>query len=119
MADFTFSVHRVTPGKPEYNVVSTPMEGWKVKSRLKSTHPRRTWTIEIRGQTNDEKDLILAHYDGQNGFNIPFNWIVTPDFFSGSTPTIYYVRYKEFTYENPEGIGNIWHFNIVFVEEIV
>jgi hypothetical protein len=119
MANFTFEIHRLTPGKPEYNVLSTPMEGWKVKSRLKSTHPRRTWDIEVRGQTNTEKDLILAHYDGQNGFNLPFNWTVNPTFFSGDVSTTYYVRYKEFKYENPAGLGNVWNFTITFVEEIV
>jgi hypothetical protein len=119
MADFTFSIHRCSPGPKEYNVTSTPMEGWKVKSRMKSTHPRRTWGVEIRGRFNDEKDSILAHYDGQGGFNTPFNWVVTPIFFCGNVATTYYVRYKELTYENPDGLGNIWNFSINFVEELV
>ena len=117
MADFSFEIHRCAPGTPEYNLTSSQMEAWKIKSRLKSTHPRSTWEIEIRGRTNAEKDLILAHYNGQGGYNIPFNWIVTPIFFSGDTPTTRYVRYKEFKYSNPPGVGNIWDFVIVFVEE--
>jgi hypothetical protein len=118
MADFSFPIHRMSPGAPEYNVLQTDMEGWKRKSRLKSTHPRRTWDIEIRGRTNSEKDLIIAHWDGQAAGNLPFNWIVTPTFFSGGVPTTYYVRYKELKYENPEGMGNVWNFNISFVEEL-
>jgi hypothetical protein len=118
MANFTFAIHRLSPGKPEYNVVSTQMEGWKVNSRLKSTEPKRTWVVEIYGRTNAEKANIIAHYDGQQGFNLPFNWVVTPTFFSGDTPTTYYVRYKEIEYVNPKGLGNIWDFTITFVEEL-
>lgn len=118
MANFTFPIHRMSPGKPEYNVISTQMEGWKVKSRLKSTEPRRTWEVEIRGRTNSEKDSIVAHFDGQNGYNIPFNWIVVPNFFTGDNDTTYYVRYKEFSYSNPPGLGNIWEIIISFAEEL-
>ena len=119
MADFTFAIHRCTPGVPEYNVLSTPMEGWKVKTRMKSTHPKRTWNIEIRGQTNAEKDSIISHYSGQGASNVPFNWVVTPIFFCGGTATTYYVRYKEVSYENPDGVGNVWNFSITFVEELI
>jgi len=118
MADFTFEIHRLTPGKPEYNVIFTGMEGWKVKSRLKSSDPKRTWTIEIYGRTNSEKDAIIAHYDGQEGANTPFNWTVNPIFFSGGVSTTYYVRYKEIEYANPKGLGNVWDFTISFVEEL-
>lgn len=118
MANFTFAIHRMTPGKPEYNVASTQMEGWKVKSRLKSTDPKRSWEVEIRGRTNAERDSIIAHYDGQNGFNVPFNWVVTPNWFTNGVPTTYFVRYKEFSYANPPGIGNIWDFVISFIEEL-
>jgi hypothetical protein len=45
--------------------------------------------------------------------------VVTPIFFCGDVVTIYYVRYKELTYENPEGLGNVWNFSINFVEELV
>jgi len=118
MADFTFTIHRCSPGTPTYNVLVTPMEGWRKKTRLKSTHPLQTWNVAIRGQTNTEKDLIVAHYKGQGGYLTPFNWVVTPSFFSGDTPTTYYVRYKEFTYENPDGLGNIWNFDITFEEDL-
>lgn len=118
MANFTFAIHKMAPGKPEYNVLSTQGEGMKVKSRLKSTDPKRTWEVEIRGRTTAEKDSILAHYNGQNGFNIPFNWVVTPTFFVGGVATTYYVRYKEFTMANPPGLGNIWEIGITFVEEL-
>jgi hypothetical protein len=118
MADFTFTIHGCKPGPPVYNSLITDMEGWKVKARLKSTHPKRSWQIEIRGQTNDERDLIVAHYDGQGGNVTPFNWVVTPVFFSNDTPTTYYVRYKEFSYDNIPSLGNVWNFQISFVEEL-
>jgi hypothetical protein len=119
MADFTFPIHRCTPGPKEYNVLSTTSEGWKVKTRMKTTHPRQTWNVEIRGRTDAEKDSIVSHYDGQGANNVPFNWVVTPVFFAGGTPTTRYVRYKEFSWENPDGLGNIWNFAITFVQEVV
>ena len=115
MADFTFAVHRVTPEPPKYNVLQTKMEGWRVKRRLKSTVPQRRWSIEIRGQTNTERNSILSHWSGQYGPLTPFNWIVTPTFFGDAT---YYVTYEDFSYANPEGMGNIWNFSIIFLEEI-
>jgi len=118
MANFAFVVHRVTPGKPEYNVVSTQSEGWKVKSRLKSTEPKRTWDVEIRGRTWAEKESILSHYTGQQGFNVPFNWIVTPNWFTNGSNTTYYVRYKDFSMANPPGMGNVWEIDISFIEEL-
>lgn len=114
MTDFDFPVHRMTPGPPKWNVLQTQMEGWTKKTRLKSTVPVREWTIEIRGRTNTERDLIIAHYNGQFGETTAFNWIV-PEFFGGET---YYVRYKTFSYENPEGLGNIWNFEIGFEEDM-
>lgn len=114
MADFTFDIHRMTPEKPRYNVIQTKMEGWRVKRRLKSTVPQRRWAVEIRGRTNTERDAIIAHYNGEYGELTPFNWIV-PTFFGGDT---FYVTYEEFSYSNPPGLGNIWDFSIVFLEEI-
>ena len=115
MTDFSFAIHRLTPEPPKYNVLTTQMEGWRVKRRLKSTQPQRRWAIEIRGQTNSERDLILTHWNGQKGSLTPFNWIVTPIFFGDDT---FYVTYEELSYVNPSGIGNVWHFNITFLEEL-
>jgi hypothetical protein len=115
MADFSFEIHRLTPEAPKYNVLATKMEGWRVKRRLKSTAPQRRWTIEIRGRTNGERDSILSHYNGQFSSLIPFNWIVTPIFFGNYT---FYVTYEEFEYDNPDGLGNVWNFNITFLEEL-
>lgn len=114
MADFTFDIHRMTPEAPKYNILSTRAEGWRVKRRLKSTLPQRRWAIEIRGRTNTERDALLAHYNGQYSSLTPFNWVV-PTFFGGDT---FYVTYEEFDYENPDGLGNIWDFHIVFLEEL-
>lgn len=117
MADFTFSVHRVTPHPRKYNVLLTTMEGWLKKARMKSTEGYRKWDVEIRGRTNTEKAAIVSHYEGQNGELTPFNWVVTPSFFEGGNT--YYVRYESFTHENPDGLGNVWNFSITFVEELV
>lgn len=114
MADFTFEIHRLTPEAPKYNVLQTKMEGWRVKRRLKSTEPQRRWTVEIRGRINSERDSILSHYNGQIGSLTPFDWIV-PTFFGGQT---FYVTYESFTYENPDGMGNVWDFQIIFIEEL-
>lgn len=114
MADFEFGIHRVTNSPPKYNVLETEMEGMKKKTRLKSTTPVREWSIEIRARTNTERDAILAHYSGQNGSLTAFNWIV-PSFWGGST---YYVRYKSFAYESPEGLGSLHNFQITFEEAI-
>lgn len=115
MADFTFDFHRCTPREaPKYNVLKTQMEGWKVKTRLKSTDPVRWWEIEIRGRTNTERDLIIAHWDGQFGQTTPFNW-VRPASWDGIT---YYVTYESMNYTNPPGFFNVWDFVIIFKEEI-
>ena len=115
MVDFAFPVHRVSPEAPKYNVLQTKMEGWRVKRRLKSSLPQRRWTVEIRGRTNSERDLILTHYNGQQGPLTPFDWIITPTFFGNETIE---VTYESFTYENPDGLGNVWNFNIIFLEEL-
>jgi hypothetical protein len=104
----------MSPSAKKYNVLKTEMEGMKVKTRLKSTSPVREWEIEIRCRTNTERDAILTHYEGQNGSLTAFNW-TAPTFFGGET---YFVRYKEFEYENPEGLGNVWNFRIIFEEVI-
>ena len=113
---FTFPIHRLTPEAPKYNVLQTKMEGWRTKRRLKSTAPQRRWIIEIRGRTNDEKDLILAHYNSKKGPLTPFYWTINPVFFGDAT---YYVTYEDFSYENPDGMGNVWNFSITFLEELV
>lgn len=114
MADFTFEIHRMTPGIPKYHVVQTQFEGWKIKRRLKSSDPRRSWNVEIRGRTNTERDAIISHWNTQKGTLIPFNWVV-PTFFGGDT---FYVVYVDMSYANPEGLGNIWNFDINFLEEL-
>ena len=81
---------------------------------MKSTLSQRQWTIEIRGRTNTERDAILSHYNSMKGSLTPFNWIV-PTFFGGNT---FYVTYGDFSYSNPDGMGNIWNFQIMFVEEL-
>lgn len=115
MVDFNFALHRLTPEAPKFNVLQTKMEGWRVKRRLKSTLSQRRWTVEIRGQTNTERDAILAHYNGQQGSLTPFDWIINPIFFGDDTFT---VTYESFSYENPNGLGNVWIFNIIFLEEL-
>jgi len=115
MANFSFPIHRMTPGTPQYNVISTKFDGWKIKKRLKSSTPLRTWNIEIRGRTNTERDAIIVHWNTQNGSLIPFTWDV-PTFFGG---TSFYVTYVDMSYANPDGIGNIWNFDINFMEELV
>lgn len=114
MGNFTFGVHRVTPTAPKFNVLQTEMEGMKIKSRLKSTDPVQSWTIEIRGRTNSEAALIKAHWITQQGQTIPFNWIV-PTFWGGETR---YVQYVSMEYENPDGLGNIWNF-VINVKEVI
>lgn len=115
MADFSFDVHRVTPEAPVYNVLKTPMEGTRIKRRLKSTDAQRRWSVEIRGRTTAEKNSILSHYNGQTGTLLPFNWNV-PAAWGGDT---FYVTYDEFSYENPNGLYNVWEIFIVFLEEIL
>lgn len=95
MADFTFECHHCEPGTPIYNVLSTEMEGVTEKSRLISTRPKKTWQIEIRLQTKAERDQVLAHYTGQSGTLIPFNWTTVPSYID-STST-YYVKYVEYS----------------------
>jgi hypothetical protein len=115
MADFTFGLHSMIQlGPSEYNVLSTKGEGWTVKTRLKSTRPARRWQVEIRGRTIAERDLILAHWDTQYGTLDYFNWIV-PAFWGGET---YVVYYETMDISNPENIGNIFEFSIVFKEAL-
>lgn len=115
MADFSFNVHRITPEAPVFNVVKTQMEGTRVKRRLKSTESQRRWSVEIRGRTTSEKNAILSHYNGQQGGTTPFYWNV-PAPWGGDT---FYVTYDDFSYENPDGLYNVWEIYIVFLEEIV
>lgn len=112
---FTFPIHRLTSDPPKYNVLQTNMDGWRTKRRLKSTAPQRRWTIEIRGRTNDERDLIITHYNSKKGSLTPFNWTINPTFFGEAT---YYVTYEDFSYDNPDGMGNVTNFLIVFLEEL-
>jgi hypothetical protein len=116
MADFTFEIHSFIPEPPIYNVLTTKMEGWKVKRRLKSTAPQRRWHIEIRGRTTSEKNSIVSHFEGQYSNLTPFNWVVNPTSFDSGT---YYVTYEDFQFENSkQGVYNVWDFSITFLEEI-
>ena len=116
MADFTFEIHSFSPEPPLFNILKTKMEGWRVKRRKKSTSSQRRWSIEIRGRNDTEKDAIVAHWNGQSGTLLPFNWTVNPTGFANAT---YYVTYEDFKYQNPEGLYHIWDFSIIFLEEIV
>lgn len=92
--DFSYEPHAVRPGTPQWNVLATDMEGMTKKTRLISTRSKMTWELEFRLQTKAERDLLLAHYNGQNGSLTPFNWTSVPSYID-STST-YYVRYVEY-----------------------
>jgi hypothetical protein len=113
---FSFDVHSINPHTPEYNVLQTQMEGWKRKTRLKSTDPVRRWTVEVRGRTNSEKDLIVAHWDDNNGPLTNFTWNVLPAIWNTGYGTSYQVQYESMEYDNPDGKANIWDFTITFRE---
>jgi hypothetical protein len=114
--DFDFYVHSIKPEIPQYNVLHSDYEGWKRKSRLKSSLPIRKWQIEIRGQTNSEKDLIVAHWDSCSGTVEDFTWNVLPSIWNTGYGTSYQVQYESMDYSNPEQMANIWNFVIVFRE---
>ncbi len=113
---FNFEVHSINPHTPEWNVLQTDMEGWKRKTRLKSTDPIRRWTVEIRGRTNSEKDSILAHFNDNNGALTNFLWNVLPTIWNTGYGTSYQVQYESFEYANPDNIANVWDFTITFRE---
>lgn len=116
MAAFNFEVHSIDPQTPEYNVLQTDFEGWKRKTRLKSSLPIRKWTIEVRGRSNSEKDLIVAHWSGESGPLNNFTWVILPTIWNVGYGSSYQVQYESMTYENPDEIANIWDFVIVFRE---
>lgn len=93
MADFNFVSHKIEVGTPRYNVAKTKMVGMRKKARLLSSEPDRSWTLYIFGLTKSDRDLILAHYQGQNGNCIPFYWTSVPDYVD--TAASYYVTYAE------------------------
>ncbi|MDY0313758.1 MAG: hypothetical protein RBR32_01645 [Bacteroidales bacterium] len=113
MADFAYVPHRVEPGTPQYNVLTTEMEGFKKKRRIVTTDPKRTWTLYFRGQSKTERDLLLAHYKGQYGQGTPFNWTSVPSYISDDSS--YYVAYE--SYSEVCIMNNIWEITIVFEEQ--
>ena len=115
---FEFEVHSIDPQTPEWNVLQTDFEGWKRKTRLKSSDSIRRWIIEIRGRTNSEKDAILAHYNDQNGPFYNFTWNVLPAIWNAGYGTSFQVQYESVEYANPGNVANIWDFTITFREWI-
>ena len=113
---FNFEVHSIDPGIPKWNVLQTDFEGWKRKTRLKSTDPIRRWTVEVRGRTNSEKDIILTHYNDNNGPLTNFQWNVLPTVWNTGYGTYYQVQYESMEYSNPDSIANVWDFSITFRE---
>jgi hypothetical protein len=113
---FNFEIHSIKPKTPEWNVLQTDFEGWSRKTRLKSTDPIRRWETEIRGRTNTEKDLILAHFNDQNGSYMNFTWNILPAIWNTGYGTSFQVQYESFEYANPSGVANIWEFVIAFRE---
>jgi hypothetical protein len=94
MANFNFQCHSVVPATITWNVLLTEMEGMKKKSRLISTRSKQSWKLEFRLLLKAERDVLLAHYNGQKGSTIPFNWTSIPDYID--TAASYYVRYIEY-----------------------
>jgi len=115
---FSFDVHSIEPHTPEWNVLQTDFEGWKRKTRLKSTEPIRKWTIEVRGRDNTEKNLIVAHWNDNQGQLTNFTWYVLPVIWNAGYGTAYSVQYESMKYVNPENKANIWDFVITFREWI-
>lgn len=114
MADFNFSIHHCTQTKKQYNVLRTDMEGFKVKKRLKSTLPVRMWECELRLLSNTERNAILAHYDGQYGETIPFDWTSIPEHISSeSSISVFYYSYEEEVIAN-----NVYNIIIEFEESL-
>jgi hypothetical protein len=115
---FEFEVHAIDPHTPQWNVLTTDMEAWTRKTRLKSTDPIRKWTIEVRGRTNAEKDLILAHWNDNQGTLTNFTWNILPEVWNAGYGTSYFVNYMSMEFSNPDNNANIWDFIIVFREWI-
>ena len=113
---FNFDVHSIKPFTPQYNVLQTDMEGWKRKTRLKSTDPIRRWTVEVRGRINSEKDIIVTHWNENNGPLTNFTWQVRPTIWNTGYGSAYQVQYETMEYDNPDSIANVWDFVITFRE---
>ena len=110
--DFTYNAHEVEFGPPEYNVVTSEMEWMKEKTRLKSTLPKRTFTLKFKLQSSTEKDILLSHFNSCYGSYLSFNWTSIPSDLSSETSIE--VRYKSFSYER-QGY-NIFEVDIEFKE---
>lgn len=113
---FNFEVHSISPHTPKYNVLQTDFEGWKRKTRLKSTDPIRSWTVEVRGRINSEMALILAHWNDNQGQLTNFQWNVLPVVWNAGYGTTFQVQYDSMEYDNPDNIANVWDFVIRFRE---
>ena len=92
MADFAFVPSRSFEVERGYNVLRTEMEGFKIKTRLKSNKKKRVFELFFMGLTVAEKDSIVSHYDGQYSGLTPFYWTTVPDHVSSTEDSIY-VRY--------------------------
>jgi len=113
---FNFPVHSIDIHTPKWNVLQTDFEGWKRKTRLKSTEPMRGWSVEIRGRTNAEMALILAHYNDNQGPLTNFQWNILPTIWNAGYGTYYQVQYDSMEFANPNNKANIWEFTITFRE---
>ena len=113
---FNFEVHTIKPKTPKWNVLQTDYEGWNRKTRLKSTDSVRGWEIGVRGRTNTEKDIILAHFNDHKGPLTFFTWNVLPTIWNAGYGTSYIVTYASMEYVNPGNVANIWDFVINFEE---
>jgi hypothetical protein len=114
MSDFNFIPHHCSPKRKDYNVVSTDMEGMRIKTRLKSSLPMREWELEFRIQNKTERDALLSHYDSQYGTLTPFNWTSIPTYISSETSI--YVRYK--IYSEELIVQNVWTIQIELMEAL-
>jgi hypothetical protein len=96
MPDFNFSIHHIEPGPPIFNVLSTDMEGYKKKTRLITTLPKRTWKVFMYLLTKAERDLVLAHYNSCYGGLTSFHWTSVPTYIDTvSYYNVIYTGYKE------------------------
>jgi hypothetical protein len=112
MSNFTYNCHHITPGAPKYNNLKTEGEGMKRKTRLISSDPFLTWTLEFRLQTKAERDNILTHFNGQYGDTIPFYWTSVPTYISNAS--YYYVRYAADGYSEEVIASSIFNITLKF-----
>ena len=122
MADFSYSPNYVHVHPPVPNVEVSPNKNFKQTVYKLDGNWIEKFTLHFGDNNLTDRDLLLAHFQGQFGPFTQFSWTNPPAYVTGSPPLT--VRYdiespgRGYEVETPAVGGQIFTINLHFLKVV-